>query len=411
MAILAINGGPKTINRTLGKSWPIFGKEEEGALLNVLHSGKWYRGGALLGSPVAQFEDAFAAYQDAKYCVAVCTGTQALEVALLASGVQPGDEVIVPAASFIAVASTVCAVGAVPVFVDIDPETFNMDPAAAEAAITSKTTAIMAVHNGGLPCDMDSLRDICQRKKLRLVEDCAHAHGSRWDGIGVGAIGDAGGFSFQESKTLPAGEGGAVLSNDEKIAGLAYALQNMGQYEGRPYFGPMMSSNRRMSEWQGALLNVQITRLDEQTKTREANASYLGRGLSDIPGVDPVIRHPKVTAWGFYFLNLRFNSQEFDGITRDRFVEAVQAEGLSAALGHSRPMYIHEVFQQHPDCLPRGHAARDYDYSNVRCENAEYTHANTCWSLTHQLFLGPREDMDLILETVQKIRDNVDELR
>ncbi|MFC1719191.1 DegT/DnrJ/EryC1/StrS family aminotransferase [Candidatus Poribacteria bacterium] len=411
MAILAINGGPKTINRTLGKSWPIFGKEEEDALLSVLHSGHWFRRGALPDSPVTQFEDAFAAYQNAKYCVAICNGTQALEVALLSAGVQPGDEVIVPAASFIAVASTVCQVGAVPIFVDIDPETFNIDPAAAEAAITARTTAIMAVHNGGLPCDMDSLRYLCQRKSLRLVEDCAHAHGSRWDGVGVGAIGDAGGFSFQVGKTLPAGEGGAVLSNDEKIAGLAYALQNMSQYEGRPYCGPMMASNRRMSEWQGALLNVQFTRLDEQTNVREANASYLGQGLSNIPGVDPVVRHPKITAWGFYFLNLRFNSQEFDGITRDRFVEAIQAEGLGAALGHSRPMYTQEVFQRHPDCLPRGHAARDYDYSSVHCEKAEYAYANTCWSLTHRLFLGPREDMDLILEAVQRIRDNVDELR
>lgn len=410
MAKLAINGGPKTINRPLGKSWPIFGKEEEEALLNVLRSGQWFRRGALPDSPVTQFEDAFAAYQNAKYCVAVNSGTQALEVALLAAGVQPGDEVIVSAVSFIASASAICQVGAVPVFVDIDPETFNIDPAAAEAAITPKTTAIMAVHNGGLPCDMDRLRDLCQRKNLRLVEDCAHAHGSRWDGVGVGAIGDAGGFSFQIGKTLAAGEGGAVLTNSEEIAGLAYAWHNMGKYEGRPYGGPMMASNRRMTEWQGAILNVQLARLDEQTRTREANASYLGQGLSNIPGVDPLVRHPKVTAWGFYYLNLRFNSQEFGGISRDRFMEALRAEGLSVMLGHAQPMYTLGVFKRHPDCLPRGHAARDYDYSSVRCEQADHTYANVCWTLTHRLFLGPREDMDLILEAVQKIRDNVDEL-
>lgn len=410
MAKLAINGGQKAIGRSLGKSWPIFGKEEEEALLNVLRSGQWFRRGASPDSPVTQFEEAFAAYQNAKYCVAVNSGTQALEVALLAAGVQPGDEVIVSAVSFIASASAICQVGAVPVFVDIDPETFDIDPAAAEAAITPKTTAIMAVHNGGLPCDMDQLRDLCQRKKLRLVEDCAHAHGSRWNGVGVGAIGDAGGFSFQIGKTLAAGEGGAVLTNDEEVAGLAYAWHNMGRYEGRPYGGPMMASNRRMTEWQGAILNAQLARLDEQTKTREANASYLGQGLSDIPGVDPLVRHPKVTAWGFYYLNLRFNSEEFGGVSRDRFMEALRAEGLSVMLGHAQPMYTLGVFKRHPDCLPRGHAARDYDYSNVHCEQADYAYANVCWTLTHRLFLGPREDMDLILEAVRKIRDNVDGL-
>jgi dTDP-4-amino-4,6-dideoxygalactose transaminase len=332
-------------------------------------------------------------------------------VALLAAGVQPGDEVIVSAVSFIASASAICQVGAVPVFADIEPETLNIDPAAAEAAITPKTTAIMAVHNGGLPCDMDSLKDLCQRKNLRLVEDCAHAHGSRWDRTGVGAIGDVGGFSFQVGKTLAAGEGGAVLTNDEEVAGLAYAWHNMGKYEGRPYRGPMMASNRRMTELQGAILNVQLARLDEQTRTREANASYLGQGLSEIPGVAPLVRHPKVTAWGFYYLNLRFDSGEFGSISRDKFLGALRAEGLRVMLGHAQPMYTLGVFQRHPDCLPRGHAARDYDYSNVHCEQAEYAYSNTCWTLTHRLFLGPSEDMDLILDAVRKIRDNVDELR
>jgi dTDP-4-amino-4,6-dideoxygalactose transaminase len=411
MAKLAIKGGPKTINRSLGKNWPIFGKEEEEALLKVLHSGQWFRRGAVPDSPVTQFEDAFAAYQNAKYCVAVNSGTQALEVALLGAGVQPGDEVIVSAVSFIASASSICNVGAVPVFVDIDPETFNIDPAAAEAAITSKTTAIMAVHNGGLPCDMDRLRELCKRKNLKLVEDCAHAHGSRWDGVGVGAIGDAGGFSFQVGKTLPAGEGGAVLTNDEEVAGRAYAWHNMGRYEGRPYMGTMMASNRRMTEWQGAILNVQLSRLDDQTKTREANATYLSKGLSEIPGVNPLVRHPKVTAWGFYYINFRFSSEEFGGISRDKFFEAIRAEGLSVMLGHAQPMYTLEVYKRHPDCLQKGHAARNYDYSKVHCLQAEHAYKNVCWTLTHRLFLGPREDMDLMLEAIRKIRDNVDELR
>ena len=228
---LAVNGGDPAVQEPLGKPWPIFGALEERLLQEVLTSGRWWRGGYAADgdSKVGQFEAAFARFQDAEHAVAVTNGTAALECALKAVGIGAGDEVLVPAATFVASATAVLLVNAVPVIVDVDPRNYTIAPQAAAAAITPRTRAIVAVDYGGMPCDMEALSALGRRHDLAIVSDCAHSHGSQWQGIGTGALGDVGAFSFQMGKTLTTGEGGMVLTNDAALAERAYSYHHIGR--------------------------------------------------------------------------------------------------------------------------------------------------------------------------------------
>ncbi len=267
MAKLAVNGGERVITRSLGRRWPIFGEREEELLLEVLHSGKWWRGAysEASESKVGQFEDAFAKYQDAEYGVAVTNGTQALECALKAAGVESGDEIIVPALTFVATATAAALVNGIPVFADIDPETFNISPDSIADAITDKTKAVIPVHNGGYPADMDRIMEIAEKHNLMVIEDAAHAHGSEWKGKRVGSIGHFGCFSFQMGKTLTCGEGGIILMNDKELAEKAFSFHHIGRIAGRPFYEfHRVASNLRMTEFQAAVLLGQFERLDEQ---------------------------------------------------------------------------------------------------------------------------------------------------
>ena len=408
MAKLAARGGDKAINRSLGKAWPIWGGEEEAALLETLRSGIWWRGGhkEAATSKVGQFENAFAQYQNAKHCVAVTNGTQAIECALKALGVGAGDEVLVPALTFVASATAISLVNATPVFVDVDPGTYNICPRAMEAAITERTKAAVVVHNGGYPVDLDRVLEVAGRHGLRVCEDSAHAHGSEWRGTRIGAIGDIGTFSFQMGKTLTCGEGGAVTTNSPELAELAYSFHHIGRISSRPFYEfHRLASNLRMTEWQGAILLTQLARLDEQTDTREANARYLAEGLADIPGLDPIERDERVTRWGFYYWNFHYRQDEFEGIPRDVFIKAAGAEGVPVGVGaHGKPIYGNPVF----GTVNLGHTAEEYA---ARCPVAERVAAEQSLSITHRAFLGGREDMDLILEAFRKVRASTDELR
>jgi dTDP-4-amino-4,6-dideoxygalactose transaminase len=323
MAKLAINGGKKVITRPLGKEWPIWDEREEKALLGVLHSRRWWSGGG--GSKVREFEDAFATYQDAKYGVTTNSGTQSLICALRAVGVEPGDEVLVPSMTFFASTTCVLFVNAIPVFVDVDPKTYNPSPEAMEAAITDRTRAAVIVHNGGYPADMDAIMEISRKHDLPIIEDCAHAHGSEWRGTRVGAIGHLGSFSLMAWKTLAGGEGGITLTNHAELREKLYAYMDMGRWIERPDKSVRLdfTSNFRMPEFIAAILLAQLTRLDEQVETRERNFTYLAEGLKEIDGVEPFERDPRVTRWSIYYWNFRYKQEEFDDIPRDKFLEAV----------------------------------------------------------------------------------------
>ena len=401
MPNLAIAGGEPLVRQRLGSPWPVSGDLEQRAVMEVVASAKWGRSAHATpaDSRVGQFEAAFAQFQDARYALGVSNGTVAIEVALRASGVRAGDEVVMPAAAFVSVATAVVNCGAVPVFVDVDPRTYLIDPAEAEAAIGARTRAILAVDNGGLPCDMDALNDIATRRGVAVVSDCAHSHGSQWKGVGAGALGRVGAFSFQQGKLLSCGEGGMVVTNDEEVAGLMDAYHHVGGVPGRPGRGtPVVSLACRMTEFQGAVGLAQLSRLKGQTETRERNLTYLNEGLREIAGVAPIHRDPRVTRWGFYLVHFRFISEQFGGVSRDTFRKALAAEGVPAGVGHTQPLYRHPIFAGQPG-LKRA------------CPQTERISETESWSLGHAVFLGPTSDMDLILDAVRKLRRNVDELR
>lgn len=402
MAELAICGGRKVVAKALGKPWPERGEAESKAVQEVAESGVWWRGGHSDERPskVFEFETAWAKVQDAKHCVAVTNGTQAIECALKAAGIGAGDEVLVPSLTFVASATAIVLVNATPVFVDVDPKTFNIDPDAMEAAITERTRGAVVVHNGGYPCDMDRVAEVARKHELKIVEDCAHAHGSQWRGKGVGALVDLGTFSFQMGKALTCGEGGAVVTNGDDLAEKAFSFHHIGRMRDRPFYEfHRVASNLRMTEWQGAILLAQLERFPGQTETRERNATFLAEGLAQIDGIAAIDRDPRVTRWGFYYLNLLYDQAGFDGIHRDLFIKALSAEGVPIGVGaHGRPIYDNPVFE-------------NMDLPKPDCPTAERLHRDVALSISHRVFLGPRSDMELILAAIRKVRENTEELR
>ncbi|MBP6963780.1 MAG: DegT/DnrJ/EryC1/StrS family aminotransferase [Armatimonadetes bacterium] len=408
MAQLAINGGEKTRAKPF-PGWPVFDDTEVKAVGDVVRSGNW---GMLTGSKVSEFEKKFAEFQDAAYGVCVCNGTVALEVALKAVGVKAGDEVIVPPYTFIASASSVLNIGAIPVFVDIDDDTYNLDPAKIEAAVTPKTKAVLAVHIGGGPADMDGVLAIAGRHGLKVVEDAAQAHGAAWNGRRIGALGDAGTFSFQASKNLTAGEGGIVVTNKPEVYATAWSLHNCGRVpEGKWYEHRILGSNLRMTEFQGAILLEQMKRLEDQMKVREENALYLDSLLSGIGGIKPLVRDPRVTTHAYHLYIFRYVAAAFGGLPRAKFLEALNAEGIPCGAGYV-PLYKEQMFYVEPDGCPIGcaFAERKMDYGKVCCPVAENACASESVWFGQNMLLGAKQDMDEIAAAISKIKANVGEI-
>ncbi|MCE5257866.1 MAG: DegT/DnrJ/EryC1/StrS family aminotransferase [Chloroflexi bacterium] len=335
MSKLAIDGGAP--QRSLPfPSWPQWDEHEEQALLTTLHSGGWWAPG---GSQVHSFEEEFAAYQDARYGVAVTNGSAALEVCLRAAGIDWGDEVITTPYTFIATANSCLLVGTVPRFTDVLPETWNMNPEQIEALITPRTKAIMPVHIAGEPADLDAICTIARKHNLLVIEDACQAHGAIWNGRKVGAIGDMGCFSFQASKNITGGEGGMIVSNDEAWADRCWSVQNVGRQRGKAwYFHPVLASNYRLAEWQGAILRVQLTRIEEQTARRSANAAYLAEALSQVAGLTPTRPDPRVTRGANHLFRLWYNPDAFGGRPTPEFVKAMNAEGIPITMGYPEPL-------------------------------------------------------------------------
>jgi len=407
-SVLAINGGSKVREKPF-PAWPIYGKEEEEAVLAVVRSGKW---GKFDGDRVRAFEEAFAAYQDARYGIAVTNGTVALRLALLAAGMEEGDEVIVPPYTFLATASAVVETNGVPIFVDIQPDTYNIDPDKIEAAITPRTRAIIPVHFGGQAADLERIMAIARRHNLVVIEDAAHAHGAMYNGRKLGAIGDMGCFSFQSSKNLTAGEGGMILTDSEHYERLCRSLHNCGRRpEGLWYGHYAIGGNYRMTEWQGAVLLAQMTRLEEQTRTRDANGQYLNARLAEVPGIRPLARGPRVTRHSQHLYIFRYDPTAFDGVPRDRFLAALNAEGIPCSGGYPVGLYNQPVFAN-LDFGPFTAYRRtrpDLRYNPADFPVCEQACAEACW-LSQSVLLGTREDMDDIVRAVWKVYEQRKEL-
>jgi dTDP-4-amino-4,6-dideoxygalactose transaminase len=410
MAKLALKGGSREAERLreLVPQWPIYDEGDEKAVVEVVRSRRWCR--LYLGSKAEMFERMFAEYHQAKYGIAVANGTVALELALKTAGVGIGDEVIVPAVTFIATASAVSEVGAIPVFADIDPETAAISAKSIEENITEKTKAVIGVHYAGYPINFDEILPIVKKHGLFLIEDCAHAHGSEWRGRKVGAIGHMGGFSLQESKTLTAGEGGIVLTNDDELAEKARLIHNIGRVLGKPgYMHYILSSNYRLSELQAGLLISQMRRLREHVELKHETGEYLASKLKRIGGVEPLKRDDRVTKRGYYFFVIRYNSEEFYGLPKDKFVAALNAEGVPAGVGYGMPLYRQPAFKREnlKGIFPEDWEIPNYESLNLPGAEEYCTREVT---IPHQVLLGGREAADLIVAAIEKIKKNVDEL-
>ncbi|MBS7657397.1 DegT/DnrJ/EryC1/StrS family aminotransferase [Candidatus Bathyarchaeota archaeon] len=410
MAKLAINGGPAEASELKSRipSWPKASTKAKKALLEALESGKWCR--VYSGSKAEQFEKAFASYHDAKHGIAVANGTVSLELSLKTGKIGFGDEVLVPAVTFIASASAITEVGAVPRFVDIDPETAVMSPKALKDSITDMTKAVLVVHYAGYPVDFDEILPIVRRNGLFLVEDCAHAHGTEWKGRKVGAIGDMGSFSFQESKSLASGEGGIVLTDNDVLAERARLMHNIGRVVGRPgYEHFILSSNYRLSELQAALLLAKLDELPKEVEEKHVNGEYLAEKLMRIGGVEPLKRDQRITKRGYYFFVIRYDKTEFNGLPKKRFIEALNAEGVPAGSGYGMPLYKQPAFKKEnlDTVIPKG--VKTPDYERLSLPGAEKYIAEEV-TLPHPILLSGKEGLDLVVNSIQKIKENVDEL-
>jgi len=385
-------------------SWPVIAENDERAFMQVLRGGKWNR---LDGDCARRFEETWAATLGAKHCLATANGTSALIISLNALGIGPGDEVIVPPYTFVATVNAVLMQHAIPVFVDTDPETFQIDARKIEAALTERTRCILPVHLGGSPADMDAILEIGRKHKIPVVEDACQAHLAEWRRRKVSTLGALGCFSFQASKNLNSGEGGALLTNDSDLYRVCQSFHNNGRGDTGSGFGYVRNgANLRITEFQAALLTEQLKRVEEQSRTRERNAAHLTKQLAEIPGIRPARMYDGATRNAYHLYMFRYDKAQFAGLSRARFLKALEAEGIPASGGYT-PLNK-EPFLKHT------FDSRAYRAIYPAKQLAEWTERNQCpandqlcqeavW-FTQTMLLGPREDMDQIVEAIRKIQ-------
>lgn len=411
MPKLAIAGGHPVRTKPFAQ-WPQFDERELRGVLEVLESRNW--GGYPFPNKLATlFSERFAAHQDVKHALCAVNGTVTIEIALKAIGIKPGDEVVVPAYTFEATAVPVLRLGAVPVFVDVLSDTYCIDPEATAAAVTPLTRAIIPVHLAMNMADMDAIMNLAAKHDLKIIEDCAHAHGAKWRGRGAGSIGDAGSFSMQTSKLMSAGEGGVVTTNDDETFELCQSYVNCGRASRTDkYHHRIVGFNYRMTEFQAALLLAQLERLPAQTELRGARAAQLAERLSSIPGLSLLERDKRQTTQAIYQFVFKYNGGNFGGAPRDRFVAALEAEGVPCDGLFYEPIYRSPLFQVDARDYPAMRLAADgfLPWQHMHCPVAERAaYAESVW-LPHQLLLGDEGDVEQITEAIEKIHRNVDEL-
>ena len=401
----ALLGGPP-VRTAPFPAWPIADGREEQALERVLDSGKWGRG---LGEEVKRFERAYAGLTGARHCLATANGSTALLTSLYALDVGAGDEVIVPPYTFVATVNAVLLRGALPIFVDTDIETFQIDARKIEAAITERTRAIVPVHLGGSAADLDVILPMGQRRGVPVLEDACQAHLGEWNGRKVGTLGKAGCFSFQASKNLNSGEGGAIVTDDPAFIEACYTFHNNSRTRATSgdnfsYRGP--GGNFRLTEFQAAILQAQMTRLDAQSRTRETNAAYLSGLLKEIPGLTPARMYAGCTRNAYHLYMFRYDPAAFAGLPRSRFLEALKAEGVPAAGGYAplnKEAFLEDTLTSRGFRRIYGEGAFADWRERSRCPQNDRLCAEAVW-LGQTMLLGPRSDMDQIAEAARKVQ-------
>lgn len=410
MSELAILGG-KPLRRGPFPSWPRYLPADAQRLQQVVESLHW--GGYPMPSRYAgEFADRFASVHGAKYGLCVANGTIALVAALQAAGIHFGDEVIVPAYTWDGTATAVLFAGGVPVFADIDPDTYCLDVESARQAITPRTRAILPVHLAMRFAEMHSLLDLARQHDLKVIEDCAHAHGGQYGGRGAGSIGDLGCFSFQESKLMTAGEGGIVITSSLRMFEHLQSQVNCGRASRTDQFQQrVLGANYRITELQAALLIGQLDMLPELAAKRSRNAALLSSALSEISGVRPLPKQPGITHEAIYCYVFQYRPARRD-VARDLFVAALESEGIPCDGRFYEPVYRSDLFYATPEncpqlCLER---ERPVDYSTVRCPVSERAaYQESVW-LPQFLLLGNDHDVEEIAAAIAKVARNFDDL-
>jgi len=408
---LAIHGG-KPVRTKPWPPWPVWDKSAEESVLSILRSGNWCRLGA---NTVFEFEKKYAELMGVKRCVCTVNGTGALLTALHVLDVGVGDEVIVSPYTFIATYNVVINSCALPVFADTDPETFQINPDKIEERINENTRAILPVHILGLPANMDKINAIAKKHNLVVIEDACQAWMAEWKGKKCGTIGDLGCFSFQNTKHLPCGEGGALVGNDDQIMDRAFSHHNCG----RPYGSvkktsnyPIVGTNRRMTEYQAAILLSQMKRLESDTQKRNENAQYLTSKIKDIPGIVPHKLYEQVNRAAYHLYPFRYKKEHFNNAPRDKFLAALEAEGIPCSGGYG-PQYRDGLIEAaltsknftrafSKERLAKYRQELNYPDNDQLCKEAVW--------LTQNLLLAGKKDMDDIADAIAKIHENRDRL-
>jgi perosamine synthetase len=401
--------GGTPVHKQRFPAWPVFDQTEEKALVEVVRSGRWFRGN---GELVKRFESAYAEKTGSKFCLALSSGTGALQTSLAALGVGPGDEVILPPYTFVATLNVVLNMHALPVFVDSDIETAQIDAHKIEAAITPNTAAIMPVHLAGNVADLDTIMKIATTRKIPVVEDTCQSHLSEWWGRKAGTYGTTGCFSFQASKNLNCGEGGGLLTQDEEMYEKCFARHWNGTAHNRKYAEVWHGTKFLMTEFQAAVLLAQLARVEEQAKTREQNAQHLNTLLSAIPGIKPARMYPGCTRNAYHGFIFRYQKEAFANLPRAKFLRALKAEGIPADDGYG-------PLNKRP-CLKNALQSRGYQRVYSKQRLAQLEERNQCpvndqlcgqavWMM-QRLFLGTRSDMEQIAEAIAKIQKHAGEL-
>lgn len=408
----ALLGGPKAHPGSF-PGWPIVEQVEENAVTDVLGSKSW---GRLNGKIVAQFEKEYAELMGAKHCLGVSSGTSALSTILGAMDIGPGDEVIIPVYTFVATYNVVVLNYALPVFVDTDLESFQIDANKIEPAITSQTKLVMPVHIGGSPCDLDTVMEVANKAGIPVLEDACQAHLASWKGRPVGNYGLAGAFSFQSSKNLNSGEGGAILTNDADFAQTCYRFHNQGQGGQTTSYlagSGTRASNMRLTEFQGGLLLAQMTRHQEQAKRRSENAAYLSSLLKDIPGIYPAKLYEGTTNSAYHLYMFRYDKNHFAGLDRAKFLKALSAEGIPCSSGYgtmNKDKYVTDLASNRHYLKIYGEKAMQEWLERNQCPQNDILAGEQGVWFTQTMLLGNKTDMEQIADGIRKIQKHAAEI-
>jgi dTDP-4-amino-4,6-dideoxygalactose transaminase len=413
---LAVLGG-QPIRTKPFPSWPIWDKKDEEAVLPVLRSGVWSR-----NDVVTEAEEKFADFMGSKYCLLTTNGTNSLFTALHALGVGGGDEVITTPYTFVASIDAILLNNALPVFVDIDPDTWQIDPDKIEEKITEKTVAIMPVHITCGVSHMDKINAIAKKHNMKVVEDACQAHLAEWNNKKAGTLGDLGCLSLQNSKSITCGEGGAILGDDEKLMDYCYSFHNFGRPKGRFMARdrgghPILGTKCRMTEYQASILMTQMDSAEKEAQIRSENGRYLDAKLKSVPGIAPLERYPETTRSTYYYYGLRYKKEVFNNCPREHFLKALNAEGIPVGSGlgviEGEPMHREGLIEQ---TLQSKTFQRIYSKEELKtyrnrldCPECDQLVEETVGFHCRAL-LGNKRDMDDIYNAFLKVYENREEL-